>query len=559
MFNIKTILIGLILIFFSSLVILGGVSWNSQATTYQNSVAISDGILPKLQTISDIKYQMVRSRLRVWRATSDYNPPSRDQALDGIQEAYLAIDSQLSNLETLSSKDKEEIATINSFREKWLKAKSDQTDVIALGQAKNMDGAIELFSYRSKASFDQSLADMDGLSNRLVLLGKEHAKKNQALHENAQFVILIILGLGLCVGALGVWFLYRRVLKPLGLLNIHMNEIAQDNLTYRSDLKIRNDEIGSMAKALLVLIQHLKEAASLREEQKSFELQQSQRIVRERNDLAEQFENLTQSTVESLFEAARKVSQSAQTLAQEAHQTSQRITVANTSTNEAVERATRVAAGAEELSVSISEVSDQVRKSVTLSQEVSQESQNAHHNIHHLTEAAQSIGDVVSLIQSIASQTNLLALNATIEAARAGESGKGFAVVASEVKNLASQTNSATGSISLKIGDIQTATKMVAQSLSSIIERLDSLKSLSDHVEGSVSAQTNATFDIAQNTSQAAGAVSLVGQNIDAVGFSAVETLKASQSLTDVSDNLTQKTQQLKQDISQFIKTMRSA
>ena len=62
--------------------------------------------------------------------------------------------------------------------------------------------------------------------------------------------------------------------------------------------------------------------------------------------------------------------------------------------------------------------------------------------------ALDKIRNSLTGISEVADQTDLLALNASIEAARAGEQGRGFAVVAQEIGNLASNSSATAKQIS---------------------------------------------------------------------------------------------------------------
>ena len=66
--------------------------------------------------------------------------------------------------------------------------------------------------------------------------------------------------------------------------------------------------------------------------------------------------------------------------------------------------------------------------------------------------SSREMAEIVGVIDGIAFQTNLLALNAGVEAARAGDAGKGFAVVATEVRALAQRSADAAKSIRDLIG-----------------------------------------------------------------------------------------------------------
>ena len=162
---------------------------------------------------------------------------------------------------------------------------------------------------------------------------------------------------------------------------------------------------------------------------------------------------------------------------------------------------------AEQVIRAVAEISEQMRRGSGLGREAVQRAKASRATIDALARAADQIGDIVSVINEIAEQTDLLALNATIEAARAGEAGRGFSVVASEVKTLATQTGKSTEEIGAKVAEIQSTTREVVVSLTSVAEAIDQLSGVTESVSAAIEQQRAASEDFATRSNNTGFAV----------------------------------------------------
>ncbi len=271
------------------------------------------------------------------------------------------------------------------------------------------------------------------------------------------FVLAIVVMLSL-VGS--VVFTFVDVSRPLMRLNGALGNMAAGELNIEIPGANRGDEVGDLAKTVIVIRENAEQKARNEAEAK---VNQDQRAAEQRKadmiKLADTFETAVGEIVETVSSAATELEASASTLTSTAERAQELTTMVAAASEEASTNVQSVASATEEMASSVNEISRQVQELARMASDAVGQARTTNDRVSELSKAASRIGDVVELINTIAGQTNLLALNATIEAARAGEAGRGFAVVASEVKALAEQTAKATGEIGQQISGIQAATQ----------------------------------------------------------------------------------------------------
>ena len=354
-----------------------------------------------------------------------------------------------------------------------------------------------------------------------------------------------------------VWLLGRSVSAPVQALTVATRALSEGDLVTVIPGLDRQDEVGSMARALVVLRDA---AAARRQLERDIEKERAEKDRRQAamDRHTQDFGTSVSAVMTSLLESADAMQRTAEDVGDAARKTH----AATSSTVEGAQASARdlasVASAAEQMARSVQEISQQVSHVTAAVQTAVDSATSTDSKVESLAAAADRIGDVVQLINTIARQTNLLALNATIEAARAGEAGKGFAVVASEVKALAAQTARATDEIGTQIVAIREATSDAVAAVRDVGSAIGQVESVAAAIAAAVEEQAAATREITNSVHTVSGATMVATEAMQNV-LSIAEGTEVSSSLAlSAARDVGGTAGTLRQEVTDFLSAMSS-
>jgi methyl-accepting chemotaxis protein len=379
----------------------------------------------------------------------------------------------------------------------------------------------------------------------------DHLTRNMAVAT-----VIMLLALAVAVGRT----MATTVARPLNRLVGVLQRMSQGELDTEITEARRQDEIGMVGRAVegikALVAEKAREQADMRRLADAAAAAERRRTMTE---LADGFERVVGTIVNSVSSAAADLHATAETLTVAATQAAAQSSGVAAAAEEASANVRTVAAATEQLGASVQAVAGQVAGSSRLARTAVDEADETGRRVQDLSEAVSKIGDAVGLISSIAAQTNLLALNATIEAARAGEAGRGFAVVAAEVKELAAQTARATEEITAHIARVEGSTGEATRALDGIVGRIRDINDVANTIAAAVSEQDSAAQEIARNVGQAATGTDEVTTNIAGVAGAAAQTGQAAHRVLDSATELSRQSDHLSVEVARFLESVRAA
>jgi methyl-accepting chemotaxis protein len=344
----------------------------------------------------------------------------------------------------------------------------------------------------------------------------------------------------------------RRVSRPLAQITEAVRGVARGD--WKSEVVgiNRKDEVGDIARAVVVLQRSLEERDRLRSD-----VAQAENIKRRREELEDairRFDRVMRSVLLSVSDCVETMDETARELARMSAVAEGEAAEAAFVSESTVSNVSALRTATERLSMSISETADQIRQTADLLTSGSRVAQSASSVAEQFATKTREVNEVVRVIDDLAAQTNAVALNATIHASRAASGSGNFTAVVSDIKDLAARIAKANDGISRQMSAICGAGDEAVAPVRAVVQKMDLVLNQTKAIALAMERQDAVTREIATSMSAAANGTVNVSSSVERLKATIEEARSASMKVVAKATAMADEAHRLDSTVKSFLR-----
>ena len=525
--------------------------------------------LPATQLIGDLHAYTSQYRIQQSGHISAPTPESKAKAEKMLKNAANAISGMMDDYEPYLQSD-EQKALFADLKTSWVQYQQLTDQMVALSDA-NDPAANDMFEGEALDMFYMVEDSILQLIDLNVKNGQAISTKSEKIYDESRTMLIGAIGAGLVISMILAGILMQIIAKPIKNMAASVSRLVEGDLTVDVPGMKRKDELGSLAraldsfKALFTADKERAEAEAVRaqETQATIDaignglsaLAQGNLTHRVDNDATGPLAKLHKDyneAVQHLLDSMIEIVDGCNTIKNGTNEIAQASSDLSLRTERQAESLAHTSKTLGEFTDSVKVAADNARQTssrLTVAREsaerVDETAKRAVVAMRNIEASSKEMNDIITTIDGLAFQTNLLALNAGVEAARAGESGAGFAVVATEVRHLAQRSAEAANSIR----------QLVATSSAQITEGVSLVENSGEALRQIVTEVTEVS-DLMDEIAEAAGrqatGLSEISEMVTAMDTSTQQNAAMVEESNASSRNLNAETERLFEQLSFF-------